>query len=341
MQKKNKISGDELAVGGQAVLEGVMMRAKDKYVVSVRSPSGEIKELIKKVDPKKGMNKTLRNIPFVRGIFVLFDSMKIGFKALDFSSDVLIDEDESSDDTKLKQKENAEKQKTKSSSKKTDLKKTHNKKEGKEHKSNSETKGMGIFVIITFILSMVFAIFLFKFIPYWTSGLISNSGSRVWIEGIIKASIFIGYLLLISLNKDVKRVFMYHGAEHKSIHCYEKYGLNGLTVKRALKQSRIHKRCGTTFLFLTIFISIVVYAFIPFNYGFWISFGLRILFLPLIAGISFEILKLVPKLSNKNPIKWILFVIEYPGLLMQNITTKEPNAEQLEVAINSLKRVLE
>lgn len=297
---KKPISGDDLAVGGQAVLGGVMMRSPDKYVVSVRNPQGKIERLIKDNEKHAGFAKKLRTIPFVRGVFVLVDSMKVGLKALDFSSNIALEEE-----------------------------------------GESDSKTNAFLMTFTMIFSVILAIGLFKFLPFWLSGLISKSDvGFVWIEGLIKAGIFIGYLLIISLSKDIKDVFRYHGAEHKTIHCYETHGLKGLSVKNAKKCSRIHNRCGTTFLFLTIFISILVYAIIPIKFGFWQSFGIRLLFLPVIAGISFEILKLVPKLSSKNPLKWVLMLIEYPGLLMQQITTKEPTKEQLAVGIDSLKTLL-
>lgn len=239
---KKPISGDELAVGGQAVIEGVMMRSPDKYVVAVRNPAGKIIHLIKNNEIHKGFSSSLRKIPFVRGTFVLADSMKVGYKALDYSSNIALGED-------------------------GDL--------------PADSSKSSFLMTVTLIFSVLFAIFLFKFLPFWFSKLISNDPrGSVWIEGLIKASIFIGYLLLISLSKDIKTVFRYHGAEHKTIHCYEKHGLKGLTIKNAMACSRIHKRCGTTFLFLTIFISILVYAIIPLNFGFWISFGVRLFFSP-------------------------------------------------------------
>lgn len=309
-KEKQKISGDDLAVGGQAVIEGVMMRSPDKYVVSVRNPKGKIQRLIKSVPKHDGFARNIRKVPFVRGIFALVDSMKIGFKALDYSSNIALEEE-----------------------------KTTNDKVGKKDSKSDPVNGF--LMTFTMIFSIAFALFLFKFLPFWLSGFVSNNDSEfVWFEGIIKALIFVGYLLVISLSKDIRNVFRYHGAEHKTIHCYEKFGLKGLNVKNALACSRIHKRCGTTFLFLTIFISILVYAIIPIRFNFWTSFGVRILFLPVIAGISFEILRLVPKLSNKNPLKWVLLIIEYPGLLIQQITTKEPNKKQLAVAIDSLKTLL-
>lgn len=232
----------------------------------------------------------------------MVDSLKIGYAALDYSADVSIDE-ETSEKTWL---------------------------------DTVVTVGM-------FTVSLVFALFLFKFVPFWLGGLFVAGKAFVLLEGLIKIVIFVGYLLVISLSKQIKSVFEYHGAEHKAVHCYERHGLSKkLTSKEAQKESRIHPRCGTTFLFLVVLVSIFVYAIIPIpvSIGFWEAFGIRLIFLPVIAGISFEILQLVPKLSRKNPIRWILYVFEYPGLMLQKITTREPSIEQLDVAIDALKRAV-
>ena len=310
MSKDKPITGAELAIGGQAVLEGVMMRGREQYAVSVLGPDKKVHRLIEKIPKKTGFALKLRKAPFVRGMFALIDSLKIGYKALDFSADVAIDEED--------------------------------KKEGKQT-SKEPRKTDALFMVITVVASIGLAIGLFKFLPFFLSGFLVNEASSwfVWIEGLIKASVFIGYLLLISFSRQIRRVFEFHGAEHKAVHCYENFGLSKkLTAKHAAQFSRIHKRCGTTFLFLVIFVSIFIYAVIPIQLGFWLSFLIRLLFLPVIAGISFEILQLVPKLSDKNPLKWVLMVIELPGLLLQYISTREPDEEQLGVAIDALKHAV-
>jgi len=299
---RKKISGDELAVGGQAVLEGVMMRGRDKWAVSVRNPEGNIVNQVTSLKKHTGWRRAIRKAWFIRGSIAMVDSLKIGYAALDYSADVAISEE---------------------TSKKTWLD--------------------GVVTIGMFIVSLVFALFLFKFVPFWLGGLFVAGKSFVLLEGLIKIVIFVGYLLLISLSKQIRSVFEYHGAEHKVVHCYEKYGLSKkLTATEAQKESRIHPRCGTTFMFLVVLVSIFVYAIIPIpvSIGFWMAFVIRILFLPVIAGISFEILQLVPKLSRKNPVRWVLYIFEYPGLLLQKITTREPKLEQLEVAIDALKRAV-
>ena len=169
----------------------------------------------------------------------------------------------------------------------------------------------------------------------------TSSEIDFWIS-FLKLLLFVLYILTVSISKQIRNVFAYHGAEHKVVHCYEDNNkIKDITPEKVLKYSRIHKRCGTTFIFLIIFLSILTYALIPINLGFWNSFIIRLLFLPILAGISFEILKLVPKLSMKNPLRWMLLLIELPGLGIQYLTTKEPNKKQIEVAIDALKNVVD
>ena len=288
-----KITGEELALGGQAVLEGVMMRSSKKCNVSVLH---EKKILNKSISIKTPRLPFLRKIPFVRGMFVLIDSLKVGYAALQYSAAVATDEEETS----------------------------------------------WWEAVVPIFFSVLIALLLFAFFPFWISRLIfTDSGWLYLLEGAIKAVIFVGYIFGISFLPDIKRVFEFHGAEHKAIHCYETYGnTSKLTPKNAHVFSRIHPRCGTTFLFLVVLISIFVYAVIPLDMPFWAAFVLRLLFLPVIAGISYEILRIVPRLSRKNPLRWILFILESPGLLLQKITTREPSLKQLSVAIHSLKKVL-
>lgn len=294
---KKKISGDELAVGGQAVMEGVMMRARDKYCVSCRNPKGKIERKV--VTVPKSTFANLKKIPFIRGVFAMIDSLKIGYAALDYSADVAIEE-------------------------------------------KSTEKESLWFTVIIFTFSLILALGLFEVLPFWLTTFTGISGSLFFLtEGIVKFIIFVGYIFAISLMPDIKRVFMYHGAEHMAVHCYEKHGLSKkLNAKEAAKFSRIHKRCGTTFLFLVILVSMLIYSIVPINQAYWIVFVIRLAFLPVIAGIAFEFLQIVPKLSYKNPLKWILLAFELPGLGLQYITTRKPDLKQLEVAIDALKHVV-
>lgn len=304
MKNSQKI---DFAVGGQAVLEGVMMRSPHFYTVSVRDPEGGIqmdqKPFVSVLDRIKWLK-----LPLVRGVVHLIESMRIGFRALDFSSLVAFPE------------------------------------EG-EKKDLSTTKKSGlqtILGVVSILFSIALTLFLLKALPLWTAQQaaswwpVVNEQSVLFnaIDGVMKLLIFVSYILLISLLKDIYRVFQYHGAEHKSIWAYEK-GLD-LTVESARAQTRFHPRCGTSFIFLVILMSIVVYTFLPRSESFAIMLASRIAVIPLIAGLGYEILKLSAKWQDHFLVKLLVL----PGLLFQRLTTKEPTDDQLEIAIHSLKASL-
>ena len=273
-------------IGGQAVVEGVMMKNKDKIAIAVRKPNGRI--TVKKEKLKFKDN----DIPFIRGIVNLFIILYIGIKALSFSSNASLGKDE-----KLSFKE----------------------------------------LLFTMIFAFIFAIVLFKLVPLFFSNLLSNKLGLNYllfniIDGIIKIGLFVLYVYILSLSKDVRRIFQYHGAEHKAVRCHEnKLKLN---INNVQKFSTIHERCGTAFVFLVLFVSIIVYLFIPKDFSFITKFALRIILLPVVASLSYEVLRLGAKY------KFMRFFV-YPGMWIQNITTKEPDNKQVEVAIRSLKAVLQ
>lgn len=285
-------------VGGQAVIEGVMMRAGDHVVTAVRNPKGRIVFKKEKVD--SFAKKIPFKFPFVRGIVVLFETLSVGIRSLNYSADVA---------------------------------------SGKK-----ETKATGydaILTVLSFVFAFAIAIALFKFVPLALaqfasrfSASLSNRFAFNALEGIIKLAVFVGYITLISQMKDIKRVFQYHGAEHKVINCFE--AKKKLTVDDARRFSTLNPRCGTSFLLFVILISIVVYIFIPMDFSFWAKFSLRLLLLPVIAGMSYELLKLASKYSESK----LFCIVSAPGLWMQKLTTKEPDDKQLEVALFSLKKVL-
>jgi uncharacterized protein YqhQ len=306
MAKKNK---PELAIGGQAVIEGVLMRTNEWYAVAVRQPSGRI--IVKK---EKYVSRTKKNkflgLPFMRGIIMLWETMALGYRALTFSANESLKEE----------------------------KKPGEKRKAKDRKSKDEL-GTPEFVI-TLVFAIAFSLLLFKFLPLFIANLFKNyiGGSNLLfnlIDGLSKLAILIIYLLLLSMMKDVRRLFQYHGAEHKSVHCYE--DKRALTVENVKKDSKAHPRCGTTFLLVVILLSILFYLFIPFGMNFWLKFLIRVLFLPLIAGIAYEWIKLV----GKHPDAWYTKVLSAPGLWVQGLTTREPDDQQIEVAIKSLKAVIE
>lgn len=292
-------------IGGQAVLEGIMMKSGSDYAVAVRKPNGEIE--VQKGEYKSIVKwEKLTKIPFVRGVFNFIDSMVLGMKTLMFSASFW--EDEEGETVVLTEAE-------------------AKKKEQKEE----------LMMTITMILSMVIALGLFMVLPYFISnlfsGIVKSRLVKTTIEAIIRIGLFVAYILLISRMKDIQRTFMYHGAEHKCINCIE-HGME-LTVENVRKSSKQHKRCGTSFLFFVVLVSIIVCFFITVESPL-LRVLIRIALLPVIAGISYELIKLAG--SSSNP---IISVLSVPGLAMQNLTTKEPTDDMIEVAIKAVEEVFD
>lgn len=290
-------------IGGQAVLEGIMMKNGPKYAVAVRKPDGEIEV---KVDEYKSVIKweKLTKIPFIRGAFNFVDSLVLGMKTLTYSASLWEEETE-----ELITIEEAEKQK-----KKEDL-------------------IMGI----TMVVSVILAMGLFMVLPYFISdlfaGIVTSRFLRTVLESVVRISLFILYILGVSRIKDIQRTFMYHGAEHKCINCIE-HGME-LTVENVKKSSKQHKRCGTSFLFFVMIVSVIVCFFITVESKI-LRIVLRLALLPVIAGISYEIIKLAG--SSSNP---LVELLSKPGLAMQNLTTKEPEDDMIEVAIKAVEEVFD
>ena len=320
-RKKKKDS--RTYIGGQAVLEGVMMRGKTAYATAVRDPEGNIQVESRRLNLSKGM-RIVSKIPLVRGVVSFVSSLVMGSKILMRSAEVYGDEGEPSRFEKWCER------------------KLH-------------INVMAAVSFIATLLGIVLAVGLFIVLPILLADLLVNSGTWLikysvgynLIQGCIRLIIFILYIVAITAMKDIRRVFMYHGAEHKTITCFEK-GME-LTPENAKKCSRIHDRCGTTFLFLVMAVSIVVFSVVNwvcdeylnfFRFGnvvnFLIQFGVKILFLPLVAGISYEVLKLLAKTQSK-----ILLPIKAPGFALQKLTTREPSEDMLEVAIAAFKKVYE
>ena len=295
-----------LAVGGQALIEGIMMKNDDVTSIAVRKLDGEI---VTKVTKNKSWVKRMKlnRIPFLRGIFNFFSSMIVGTKALMYSAK-FFDVEETEEERIKREKKNKAKE---------DI--------------NEETKNIVIYISV--VLGLAFSLGLFILLPNLISSFIvpqENVQRYNIVESVLKFLIFFAYLILVSQMKDIKRVFEYHGAEHKTIFCYEN-DLD-LTVENVKKQTRFHPRCGTNFMFIVLFISVIIFNLIGRNPNVFINIGYRLLLMPLIAGISYEIIRLAGKTKNK-----VLKLIALPGLLLQRITTREPDDSQIEVAIKALK----
>lgn len=297
-----KKTGHYSGIGGQAVLEGVMMKNKDKYAVAVRKPNGEITV---DIETYREMAGGVNKIPFVRGIFNFVDSLKLGTKALNFSADFYEEEEEQ--ETKL------------------------------DRFLNKVTGGKAEQVITTFvmILSLVLAVGIFIVLPYFITSFfkeyVRSSILMNIIEGAIRIVIFLLYVVAITAMKDIRRLYKYHGAEHKCINCIERG--KPLTVRNAMNSSRLHKRCGTSFMFFVMFVSIILFFFIQVGNPV-LKVVLRILLIPVIAGISYEIIRLAGRSNNI-----FVRILSAPGMLIQRLTTKEPDKDMIEVAIASVEAV--
>lgn len=293
-------------IGGQAVLEGVMMKNRDKYAVAVRKPNGEIDV---EVEEYKGVcgDKKFAKLPFIRGVFAFIDSLILGMKVTTYSASFYEAEDEKPSKT-----------------------------EGKLEKLLGN-KADDIMMTFTVILSVIIAVALFMLLPLFLSDLlgkyIRNASVIAIIEGLIRILIFIAYIAGISLMKDIKRLYMYHGAEHKCINCIEKG--RPLTIKDVKRSSRQHKRCGTSFLLFVVLVSVIVFFFIRVD-NMALKLVLRIALVPVIAGISYEIIRLAGRSDNI-----VVRIISAPGLWMQKLTTKEPDEDMIEVAIASVEAVFD
>ena len=294
------------SVGGQAVIEGVMMQSKNKRAIAVRKSNGEIvveKNKIKSWVSEKNIDK----IPFLRGAFILIDTMIEGIKSLNFSSEFFLEEEEEED--------------------------VLDKLISKVFKDKANDAIIGISLLLGLLLSTTLFIVTPTIIGGFFSNIIDNKFALNLIEGITRLCILFIYIVTISKNKDIQRVFQYHGADHTAIYCYEN-NLE-LTVENAKQFTTLHPRCGTNFLFIVMFTSIILFSF----FG-WPNPIMRIMMwitcVPIVAGVAYEIIKLVGKYDN-----FITKIISNPGMMLQKFTTNEPDDSQLEVALESLKAVLD
>lgn len=291
-------------IGGQAVMEGVMMKNKDTYAVAVRKSDGEI--IVEKKE-YKGIfgNGSFVRLPLVRGVVNFIDSLVLGMSSLTYSASFFEEEGE--------------------------------KKEVSADEAAKAKKKEDAMMGGTVALSIVLAVAIFMLLPYWLSTFFtrlgwSDTGIAV-AEGVIRVAIFLAYVVGISLMKDIQRVYMYHGAEHKCINCIE-HGMD-LTVENVKKSSRLHKRCGTSFLFFVVIVSVILFIFIRVDSPI-LRVVVRILLIPLIAGISYELIRLAGRSEGK-----IIGLLSKPGMLLQKLTTREPDDDMIEVGIASVEAVFD
>ena len=302
-------------IGGQAVMEGIMMRHKDKYSIAVRRPDNEIELKVEDYKCVFGNAKFLK-YPLIRGVVSFVDSLVVGTKCLMYSAEIAGDEEDEEDKQKnaaLSEEELA----------------------AKKAKEDKQFKWL---LYVTVAVSIVVSVAAFMLLPYALASLCRRVGASEFavtiVEAFVKLALFMGYMLLISRMKDIQRTFMYHGAEHKCINCVE-HGLP-LTVDNVLASSRLHKRCGTSFLFLVMLVSIFlhfIFVLVPF---YWVRLFGRLLMVPVVAGISFEIIQWAGRSDSK-----LADFFSKPGLAMQKLTTKEPTADMAEVAIRAVEAVFD
>lgn len=307
-------------IGGQAVMEGVMMKNQEKYAVAVRKPDQEI---VVETSTYEGLikNKKIRNMPILRGVFSFIESLVLGMKTLTFSASFFEEEeDEKSGSRKAEKRAGAKKP-------------APTEEEQKKKEKRQENVLMGGTVAI----SIVLAVAIFMVLPYHISvffqRFITSQTLLALLEGVIRLTIFIGYVAAISLMPDIKRVYMYHGAEHKCINCIEQ-GMD-LTVENVRKSSRLHKRCGTSFLLIVMLISIVFFLFIRVDNRI-LQLLLRLVLIPVIAGVSYEFIRLAGRSDHM-----LVNLFSKPGLLLQRITTREPDDSMIEVGIASVEAVFD
>ena len=303
----------DFAVGGQAVIEGVMMRSPKSMTIAVRNPQGQI--VVKRDHYQTICQRYPKlDIPIVRGVINLFEMMFIGSKAINWSAEKSIIDEETP----------------------------------KKQKKKSKVPAIfskileGLFFVFSLAVGLAFSLFLFKFLPLGITSFLDAHVSLIHnnffifnlVDGLLKATIFLSYIYILSLIPSFRRVFEYHGSEHKSIFTYEKK--KELIPENAIKQSRFHPRCGTSFIIIVFAISVLAYTIVPKQETFLANFALRLTFLPLIAGLSYEALKISAKYQDS----WFIKPLIAPGLAFQRLTTQEPDAKQVEVGLQSLKAAL-
>lgn len=296
----------KVSIGGQAVIEGIMMKNDGEYSIAVRKPDNEIEVKVNKCKAASE-KKIIFKMPIVRGVFNFVEALIVGVKALMYSSEFY--EGEENDGEEKNTSDGAS--------------------------SSDEMSSFAMFITVAF--SIILAIGLFMLLPAFIVTLldkvITNNIVLGIIEGIIRLGIFLAYVCAISLMEDIKRTFMYHGAEHKTINCLE-HG-EELTVENVMKHSRFHKRCGTSFLFVVMMVSILVFMCISTRVV-WLKLLLRVLLVPVIAGISYEFIRYAGRSDS-----WLANILSKPGLFIQRLTTAEPTPDMAEVAIKAVEAVLD
>lgn len=345
-------------IGGQAVIEGVMMRNGSEYAVAVRTPEGQIVVEKQACSSSKIQKKKLAKLPIIRGVINFVDSMVLGMKSLMYSASLFAEETEEEKaerEGKARKKAESKAEKLRAQGKAAEAEQVLAKCEEKlakeagklaaEAEKEKQKKDDDVLMALTVVFSLVISVALFMILPYyisrWMHTVIHSEVLIVFVEGLVRLAIFFGYLAIVARMKDIQRTFMYHGAEHKCINCIE-HGLE-LNVENVRISSREHKRCGTSFLFIVMFISIIfimvfsipLFMVIHVNTSLW-RIVLRLALLPIIAGVSYEFIRLAGSSESR-----LVAILSKPGMALQHMTTKEPDDSMIEVAIASVEAVFD
>ena len=301
-------------IGGQAVMEGIMMRHKDQYAIAVRRPDKEIEVKVEDYKSTLPLGKATK-WPIIRGVCSFIDSLVVGMKCLMYSASFFEDEEDE----------------------KTKAKKAAMTEEEKEKAAKKEEKTYKVMMTATMIFSVVLSVALFILLPFFAASFlrrVTDSNLLITtVESVLRIVIFLGYMLLVSRMEDIQRVFMYHGAEHKCINCLE-HGMD-LNVENVMKSSRLHKRCGTSFLLIVMVVSIIFFFFIHVE-TLWLRVLIRVLLMPVIAGVSYEFIRLAGRSEN-----CVVAFLSKPGMALQKLTTNEPTEDMVEVAIAAVEAVFD
>ena len=343
--RKNK--GDscpmmKTSIGGQALMEGIMMRGPQTTAMAVRNPQGEI--VLEKFPTSAKKRSVLYRIPIVRGIFNFGSSMALGYKCLMRSAEISGLEEAEAELEREKREKRAQKAAKKAAKRGEPIPEPTSVEEAAEgHEDDKKQSSAFVNVVMVFsvIIAVAIAVGLFFVLPVWLYGLLgklipsiaNNRFIMSAFEGVVRVLLLVGYMLAVSCMKDIRRTYMYHGAEHKTIFCYES-GLE-LTVENVKKERRFHPRCGTSFLVLMVFVSIVVGFFIPPAIPKLLRSVIKVALIPVIVGIGYELIKICGKYDN-----WFTRIIAAPGLLFQRLTVFEPTDDMIECAIAAMKEVI-
>jgi len=341
VKKEEKVCGIKTSIGGQALMEGIMMRGPKRTAMAVRNPEGEI--VVEEWDTKTKERARFFKLPIIRGVFNFADSMIIGYKCLMRSAEISGLEELEEEERRAKEAKKAAKAAKKAEKRGEPIPEVIEEKieEDKKDEKKGSSATTTMIMAVSIVLALVLVVGLFFWLPTFLYGLLAklvpaidgNRFAQSGFETVVRLALLVGYMALVSLMKDIRRTFMYHGAEHKTIFCYEQ-GLE-LTVENVRKQQRFHPRCGTSFLIIMVLVGLIVSFFIPPAIPRIARVAIKLACIPLIMGIGYELIKIAGKHDNI-----VTRIISAPGMWLQRITTVEPDDDMIECAIVAIEKVI-